>query len=76
MKAGRLLVVLAVIVLAQGQGLADAYEDTGYDPADRESDYPDVLSTARRVVTQDGRRFLSVSFTSQEELAFDAEAYW
>lgn len=76
MNAGRLLVFLTVIVLAQGQGLADAYEDTGYDPADRESDYPDVLSTTRRVATQDGRRFLSVSFTSQEELAFDAEAYW
>ena len=75
MKAGRLLVVLAVIVLAQG-GLAHAYEDTGYDPVDRESDYPDVLSTTRRIATHDGHRFLSVSFTSEEELAFDAEAYW
>ena len=76
MKTGRLLVFLAVIVFAHGQGLAYAYEDTGYDPADRESDYPDVLSTTRRVETNDGRRLLSVSFTSKEELAFAAGAYW
>jgi hypothetical protein len=74
MKAGR-LVFLAVIALGPGQALAYAYEDTGYDPADRDYDYPDVLSTTRRVWTHDGRRFLRVSFTSEEELDFDA-AYW
>jgi hypothetical protein len=40
MKAGRLLVSLAVIVLVAGQAVAYAYEDNGYDPADREKRLP------------------------------------
>jgi hypothetical protein len=77
MTPGRLLLLLAAACILASQGpVALAYEDTGYDPVDRESDYPDVLSTTRRVETNDGRRLLGVSFTSKEELAFDAEAYW
>jgi hypothetical protein len=76
MKAGRLLVLIAVIVLGSGQAFANAYEDTGYDPADRDYDYPDVRRSTRRVWTHNDRRFLRVSFTSVEELDFDGAAYW
>jgi hypothetical protein len=75
MKSGGLLVSLVVIVLVTGQTVAYAYEDTGYDRADRDNDYPDVRRTTRRVWTHNDSRFLRVSFIGEEELDFPA-AYW
>jgi hypothetical protein len=57
------------------QALAYAYEDTGYDPADRDGDYPDVLSTTRRVWTNEGLRYLRISFTGEEALGAPS-SYW
>jgi hypothetical protein len=75
MKGGGLLVSLVVIVLVTGQAVAYAYEDTGYDRADRDNDYPDVRRTTRRVWTHNDSRFLRVSFIGEEKLDFPA-AYW
>jgi hypothetical protein len=72
LKAGRLLILVALTVIVPGRALA--YEDTGYDPADRDGDYPDIRTTTRRVWTNDGRRFLRISFTGEEKLGI--AAYW
>ena len=75
MKARLLLLIAAVCVLVHQSTVAFAYEDTGYDPADRDNDYPDVLITSRKVWTHEGRSFLRIAFTAEENLDF-AAAYW
>lgn len=75
MKLGRLLVVAAAISLVPGQALAYEYQDTGYDLADRNDDYPDVRNTTRSVWTHDGHRYLRITFNAYEELD-DPSAYW
>lgn len=73
MKAGRLLLLVSATLLASGDALA--YEDTGYDPADRDNDYPDVRNTTRRVWTHNGHGYLRITFNADEYLDFPA-AYW
>jgi hypothetical protein len=55
--------------------VAFAYEDTGYDPADRDNDYPDVRVTSRKVWKHEGRRYLRIAFTGEEDLDV-VTAYW
>jgi hypothetical protein len=74
MKLRSLLVLAAAFTLLPGHALAYEYRDTGYDPDDR-SDYPDIRDTTRRVWTQDGRRYLRITFNADEKLDF-ASAYW
>jgi hypothetical protein len=74
MKLRSLLVLTAAISLVPSQALAYEYQDTGYDPDDR-SDFPDIRDTTRRVWTQDGRRYLKISFNADEKLDY-ASAYW
>lgn len=68
------LTVLTVVILVPTQALAYEYEDTGFDPLDREPNYPDIIRTTRRVWTHDGRRFLRITFSSEEELP--RGSYW
>ena len=75
MKLGRLLVLAAAITLIPGQALASEYHDTRFDPDDRNDDYPDVRNTTRRVWTQDGHRYLKITFNAYEELDFPS-AWW
>jgi hypothetical protein len=73
LKASRVLILVALLIIVPGQALA--YEDTGYDPADREGDYPDIRTTTRSVwKNDDGPRFLRISFTGEEMLG--VAAYW
>jgi hypothetical protein len=73
LKASRILILVALMIIAPGQALA--YEDTGYDPADRDGDNPDVRTTTRSVwKNDDGIGFLRISFTGEETLG--VAAYW
>jgi hypothetical protein len=58
-------------------GQALAYEDTGYDPADRDGDYPDIGTTTRSVWNNDdGLGFLRVSFTRRRRLVLPRTGRW
>jgi hypothetical protein len=73
LKASRVPILVALMIIVPGQALA--YEDTGYDPADREGDYPDIRTTTRSVwKNDDGPRFLRISFIGEEMLG--VAAYW
>src|SRR4029453_15132617 len=65
LKESRVVNLVALMIIVPGQALA--YEDTGYDPADREGDYPDIRTTTRSVwKNDDGHRFLRISFIGED----------
>lgn len=74
MKLRHLLGLAAAFTLIPSQALAYEYQDTGFDPDDR-SDYPDIRDTTRRVWTDEGHRYLKITFNADEKLDF-ASAYW
>ena len=73
LKGSQVVILVALLIILPGQALA--YEDTGYDPADRDGDYPDIRTRTRSVWKNgDGVGFLRISFTGEEMLG--VAAYW
>ena len=66
--------LLSLLVLPASAGIAAGYEDTGYDPDDRDivASDPDIASTTRRVWRKHSGRFLTIIVRAYEEFGI----YW